>query len=53
MNLEIWDIPENEQLWNQLKGNLDISEKINTKTFLSTFDPSSRMKGALSFIWGW
>ena len=30
MNLEIWDIPENEQLWNQLKGNLDISEKINT-----------------------
>ena len=30
MNLEIWDIPENEQLWNQLKGSLDISEKINT-----------------------
>ena len=30
MNLEISDIPENEQLWNQLKGNLDISEKINT-----------------------
>ena len=29
MNLDIWDIPDNEQLWNQLKGSLDISGKIN------------------------
>ena len=30
MNRDIWDIPKNEQLWNQLKGSLDTSEKINT-----------------------
>ena len=30
MNRDIWDIPKNEQLWNQLQGSLDTSEKINT-----------------------
>ena len=29
MQGSIWDIPKNEQLWNQLQGSLDISEKIN------------------------
>ena len=29
MQGSVWDIPKNEQLWNQLQGSLDISEKIN------------------------